>query len=365
MPYNPDELAVYIHWPFCKSKCPYCDFYKEVRRNVNQDEIIDRYIADLSKYHEITSERTVKSIFFGGGTPSLIEPRNIEKVINHIGKLWHVKSNAEISLEANPNTHASSIFKEFKLSGINRLSLGVQALDENDLRFLGRTHNLETARLCLKEITEIFDNHSADLIYARPKQNLQNWQKELQEITSYGLRHISLYQLTIEPNTVFARKNIQPLNDESAAEMYNFTRDFLTSFGYEHYEVSNFAQTGYQSTHNLTYWQGGDYIGIGTSAHGRLKLGNQHIATVYPFEHENLSAEQRAEELIIMGLRLTQGINLQDFKQICGLDFHSFVNSRKLQDLKDMELLAQSDTHVYPTYQGMLVLNEIISELCA
>ncbi|MBR1840814.1 MAG: radical SAM family heme chaperone HemW [Alphaproteobacteria bacterium] len=364
MPYNPDELAIYIHWPFCKSKCPYCDFYKEVRRDVNQDEIIARYIADLSKYHKITNNRIVKSIFFGGGTPSLIEPRNIEKIINHIYKLWHVKDKAEISLEANPNTRAKTLFKDIKLSGVNRLSLGVQALNAEDLRFLGRTHNLETARTCLKEITSVFNNHSADLIYARPNQTPSQWQQELQEITSYGLRHISLYQLTIEPNTVFARKKIQPLNDDAAAEMYNFTRDFLTSSGYQHYEVSNFAQKGYQSTHNLTYWQGGDYIGIGASAHGRLKIGNRRIATVYPFKHENLSSEERAEELIIMGLRLTEGINLQDFEQICGLNFHRFVNIQKLQDLKDMELLAESATHIYPTYKGMLVLNEIISELC-
>lgn len=365
MPHNPNELAIYIHWPFCKSKCPYCDFYKEVRRNVNQDEIIEQYLADLSKYHEITSNRTIKSVFFGGGTPSLLAPRNIEKIINKIYKLWQIKETVEISLEANPNTHARSLFNDIKSSGINRLSLGVQALNETDLRFLGRTHNLETARACLKEIVAIFNNHSADLIYARPNQNLSQWQEELQEITSYGLRHISLYQLTVEPDTVFARKKIQPLNDEAAAEMYNFTRDFLTSSGYEHYEVSNFAQEGYQSTHNLTYWQGGDYIGIGVSAHGRLKINNQSIATVYPFKHENLSSAERAEELIIMGLRLTKGINLQDFHQICGLEFHSFVNAQKLQDLKDMGLLAESATHIYPTYNGMLVLNEIISELCS
>jgi len=360
-----NELAVYIHWPFCKSKCPYCDFYKEVRKDIPQDDIIAQYLTDLQKYHDLTADRTVKSVFFGGGTPSLIEPRNIEKILNKIATLWPLKDNAEISLEANPNTHYKSLFTDFKIAGINRLSLGVQALNDNDLRFLGRTHDLAAARNCLSEITKVFDNHSADLIYARPAQDIKQWQKELNEIVSYGLKHISLYQLTIEPNTVFARKNIEPLNDEDAVKMYNLTRDFLTANGYEHYEVSNFARSSFQSVHNLTYWQGGDYIGIGKSAHGRLKLNNKFITTVYPFIHEEISPQERAEELLIMGLRLTKGINLHEFENICGLPFHQCINKQKLQQLKELGLLHETDSHVYPTYDGMLLLNQIIAELCA
>lgn len=362
---NSEELAIYIHWPFCRSKCPYCDFYKEVRKDVDQDEIVSGYLNDLQKYREIVPNRTIKSVFFGGGTPSLIKPQNIEKILNRIRQLWAVKENMEISLEANPNTHYKTLFADLKSAGINRLSLGIQALNNDDLHFLGRTHDLATARHCLEEIVKIFDNHSADLIYARPQQDLAQWQAELNEIISYGLRHISLYQLTIEPGTVFALRNIQPLNDDDAVKMYNHTRDFLARNGYKHYEVSNFACNGYQSVHNLTYWQGGDYIGIGQSAHGRLKTGNKFITTVYPFIHEEITPQERAEELIIMGLRLTKGINLQRFNHICGLDFHQFINSDKLNELKKLDLLTETPTHIAPTYNGMLLINQIVAELCS
>ena len=358
------ELAVYIHWPYCKSKCPYCDFYKELARNINQDEIIAEYISALRKYHEILPERTVKSVFFGGGTPSLIEPQNIAKLLEEIDKLWQLQTNAEISLEANPNTHAETLFRDFKNAGINRLSLGVQALNDADLRFLGRTHDLAAARQCLEEIVKVFDNHSADLIYARPQQSLFAWQKELEEIASYGLKHLSLYQLTIEENTVFARKNIKPLGEEAAVEMYDFTRDFLAENGYPQYEVSNFAVGVYESKHNLTYWQGGDYIGIGKSAHGRFKISGRHYAAEYPFVHEELTAEQRAEELILMGLRLVKGIDKTLFKQICGLDINECINRNKAEMLKELGLLKESATRLFATKQGFHVLNQIIAELC-
>jgi oxygen-independent coproporphyrinogen-3 oxidase len=244
------------------------------------------------------------------------------------------------------------------------LSLGVQALNEADLRFLGRTHNLTMARACLAEIVRIFDNHSADLIYARPQQNIASWQKELNEICSYDLRHISLYQLTIEEGTVFARKNIQALDEDEAAEMYDFTRDFLRDAGYLHYEVSNFARLGYESRHNLTYWQGGDYLGIGASAHGRIYLNGQHLATVYPFEHTALTAQERARELILMGLRLTEGLNKQRFKQICGRDFSECINLKHKQNLLELGLLEENHHFIRATYSGMLVLNAIISQLC-
>ncbi len=359
-----EELAIYIHWPFCKSKCPYCDFYKELARNVNQDEIVNEYISALRKYREILPKRIVKSVFFGGGTPSLIAPQNIAKIIEEISKLWPLQSNAEISLEANPNTRSETLFGDFKNAGINRLSLGVQALNDVDLRFLGRTHDLAAARKCLEEVVGIFDNHSADLIYARPQQSRTAWQKELEEITSYGLKHLSLYQLTIEENTIFARKNIKPLEDEKAVEMYDFTRDFLAEQGYPQYEVSNFAANSCESVHNLTYWQGGDYIGIGKSAHGRFKNDGKHIAAEYPFIHEEITAEERAEELILMGLRLVKGIDKTIFKQICGLDINECINPDKATMLKELDLLQETPTHLFTTKRGFLVLNQIIAELC-
>lgn len=362
---RPQEIAVYIHWPFCKSKCPYCDFYKELARNTDQDAVIAEYINALQRYRQILPERTVKSIFFGGGTPSLITPQNVAKIIDEIARLWTLKTNAEISLEANPNTHYQTMFTDLKNAGINRLSLGVQALNDADLRFLGRTHTLETARHCLAEIVQIFDNHSADLIYARPHQQFANWEKELTEICSYGLKHLSLYQLTIEENTVFARKNIQPLEEDAAAEMYDLTRDFLAARNYGLYEVSNFAQSGFESVHNLTYWQGGDYIGIGKSAHGRFCVDGTHFAAEYPFVHTALTPQERAEELVLMGLRLTSGIDKAQFKQICGLDLMRFINVEKLQKLKEIGLLEETRERLSATRSGFLLLNQIVLELCS
>ena len=362
--YQPQDLAVYIHWPFCKSKCPYCDFYKQVNPHVNQTLLVDEYLQALQKYHELLPDRQIKSIFFGGGTPSLMEPQQIARILDFIAGKWSLSPQIEISLEANPNSHYQNMFSDFRNAGINRLSLGVQALNEADLRFLGRSHNVTMARSCLAEIVRVFDNHSADLIYARPQQNIAAWQQELSEICSYGLRHISLYQLTIEEGTIFARKNIQALDEDKAAEMYDFTRDFLHDAGYLHYEVSNFARAGYESRHNLTYWQGGDYLGIGASAHGRICLNGQHFATVYPFEHTMLTAHERARELILMGLRLTAGLNKLRFKQICGLDLTEAVNQEHKQNLLELGLLEEDRYFLRVTYRGMLVLNTIIFQLC-
>ena len=362
--YNPEELAVYIHWPYCKSKCPYCDFYKQLAHNVEQDKIVAEYIEALRKYHELMPNRKIKSVFFGGGTPSLLEPRYVAQIIDKIAGLWQMKEKVEISLEANPNSRYQTMFSDLKNAGVNRLSLGIQALNDDNLRFLGRTHDLKTARLCLEEVGQIFDNHSADLIYALPQQNIAEWKTELAEITAYGLRHLSLYQLTIEENTVFARKGVQTLDDDKTLEMYDFTRDFLASCGYPQYEVSNFASEGFASAHNLTYWQGGDYIGIGKSAHGRLHLGAKMLAAVYPFVDEELTPHERAEELLLMGLRLTQGINKSDFKQICGLNLSDIINKGKLQQLKELHLLEETAAVLRITYKGFPILNKIIEELC-
>ena len=362
--YTPQELAVYIHWPFCKSKCPYCDFYKELYRNINQDEIISEYLRALQKYHDLTSERQIKSVFFGGGTPSLIEPRNVAKILDSIASLWSVSEQAEISLEANPGSSSKTLFSDLKNAGINRLSLGVQSLNDSDLRFLGRTHSSNDARQCLQEIVEIFPNHSADLIYALPHQTIDDWQKQLLRICSFGLKHISAYELTIEEGTVFARKNICTADTETTLQMAQLTAEILASHNYEHYEISNYAAKSFQSIHNLTYWQGGDYIGIGKSAHGRLSLSNKFFATVYPFEHHELSVVQRAEELILTGLRLTTGINKHTFQQICGFDLSEFVNRQNLSSLKELKLLEEDDNFLRATPQGLSVINEIIRQLC-
>lgn len=357
-------LSVYIHWPYCLSKCPYCDFFSKVDKHVDQDKQIDSYLEDLSWYHNLSADQTVQSIFFGGGTPSLLKPQNIEKVINHIDKLWPTTKQLEISLEANPNTNHPNLFPDLKSAGINRLSLGVQALNDKDLKFLGRTHNTAQALQAIEEVIKNFDNHSVDLIYARPNQKRQDWQKELAQAVNFGLKHISLYQLTIEEGTFFARKGIKPLEDEQASELYVFTQEYLAENGYPQYEISNFANPGFESVHNLAYWRGENYLGIGPAAHGRLKTATKIYATTHQCELEELTPQERAEELILMGLRIKEGINKAHFKTQCGLNLDQFINRRALQDLIAGGFLIEDIKSIRATPQGFLVLNKLIEELC-
>lgn len=359
-----NKLGIYIHWPYCLSKCPYCDFYKELCNDVPQEQIIAQYLEDLDFYLSMTSGKEVVSIFFGGGTPSLIEPKLIEKIINVIQKKYTCATNLEISLEANPNTHRPNLFSDLRQAGINRLSLGVQALNDKDLKFLGRSHNLNEALTAIDSVLENFDNHSIDLIYARPNQDLISWSQELQQVISLGLKHISLYQLTIEEGTHFFKKGIEPLEEEAATNMYLLTQDYLNKNTYPQYEVSNFAQDGYSSRHNLLYWQGDDYLGIGKSAHGRIKNQGKFYATTHHRLIEELTAEERAQELIIMGLRLVEGINKKHFFEICGIDFDKFVNQENLNYLKKESFITETSDYITATPKGFLVLNKLIEDLC-
>ena len=327
--------------------------------------MIESYIKELDYYHELLPKKTIRSIFFGGGTPSLIEPQYIEKLIVHASKLWRFEDWVEISLEANPNSNHENMFKDLKNAGINRLSLGVQALNRDDLKLLGRTHNLNDALACIEDIVQTFDNHSIDLIYARPNQNMDQWLKELEQAVSFGLKHLSLYQLTIEEGTLFEKRGVKAMAEDKAAEMYLQTVYFLATHGYPRYEVSNFAPAQYESKHNKCYWQGDDYIGIGESAHGRLKLKNKHYALVYPHIKEELTPNERAEELIIMGLRLQKGIDKTHFKDITGLDFNEFINRPKLEQMVAGNLLQESNETLCATNQGFLLLDKIILELCS
>lgn len=357
------EFGIYIHWPFCKSKCPYCDFFSRVRKDVNQDAIVDSYMEDIAFYAEKTGLRRVSSIFFGGGTPSLLSPQNIERIIDAISRNWSLAEDAEISLEANPNTQKPSLFADLRQAGINRLSLGVQSLNDAELKFLGRTHNAEQALRALEEVVKNFDNHSADLIYALPGQSEIIWQQTLRQILNFGLKHLSLYQLTIEDGTFFAQKGIQPLEDDAAAEMYLSTTALLEKNGYSRYEVSNYAQPGFECRHNKLYWQGGDYAGIGEGAHGRLHTGSHFWATTHPRQMEEISAAERAEELLLMGLRLRNGINKKTFEQICGLRFDDFINGKNTIELEKAGLIINTPENLRITPAGFLVMNKIIEEL--
>lgn len=393
-----------------------------------QEEIVDGYLEDLEFYRQYTGGRQVSSIFFGGGTPSLMEPRQVGRLIDYINSVWGLTPEAEISLEANPNSHYPQMFADLHRAGINRLSLGVQALNDDDLRFLGRTHNLKQAYAAVDEVLKNFDNHSIDLIYARPNQSLSSWEKELKQAAAMGLKHISLYQLTIEDGTVFSRKGIKPLDDEAAAEMYLATENLLQSFNYQKYEVSNYALPGFESRHNLLYWTGQDYIGVGPSAHGRLTVFNGDLkqnsgarnsrtamyaqvsalrdstlspslkavkscsdddleqnsgarnsrahdklkqnlpapvfyATTHRCRLEKISAEERAEELLLMGLRLVFGIDKAAFEKNCGIRLDDFVNRRHLTDLAAGGWLEDSSLFLRATAKGFPVLNFLIEQL--
>lgn len=362
---NSVKFGIYIHWPFCLSKCPYCDFFSQIKKDVEQETIITQYIEDLDFYAEKTADRTVESIFFGGGTPSLIKPNLIEKLINHIHQKWKCKKDIEISLEANPNSDRKNLFKDLRQAGINRLSLGVQALNDKDLKFLGRTHNLEQAYTAIDEVLQNFDNHSFDLIYARPEQTLSAWQNEIKQAIQFGFKHLSMYQLIIEEGTVFYKKQVEAAEEDIAREMYLFTNQYLQENGYLQYEVSNYAQSGFPSRHNLLYWQGDDYLGIGKSAHGRLKIGNKFYALTHRRQEEEISAHERAEELIIMGLRLNEGISKEKFYNVCGIKLADFINQKNLSELKAEKLIEETKTHLFATNEGRLVLNKLIEDLCS
>ncbi|MDD4555977.1 MAG: radical SAM family heme chaperone HemW [Alphaproteobacteria bacterium] len=353
------NFGIYIHWPFCLSKCPYCDFFSQISKNTSQAEIIEAYIKDLNFYHQMTKEKTVTSIFFGGGTPSLIEPQNIERLINHIKKKWHTADNVEISLEANPNTNHPNMFQDLKSAGINRLSLGIQSLREEDLKFLGRTHNAKEAFQAIDEVLNTFNNHSMDMIYALPHQQLNNWEHDLEKVTNFGFKHISLYQLTIEDGTVFAKQKMKLMDDEQAIEMYNLTTDILADNDYNRYEISNFSKPKFECRHNLLYWQGDDYVGVGKTAHGRIGLK----ATTHRRKIESLTTIERAEELIMMGLRLQRGINKQKFEKICGLNFDKFIATKSIPTLLQEGLIENTKESFKTTKTGFLLLNYIIENI--
>ena len=359
------DLSIYIHWPYCKSKCPYCDFYSQVSPHINQDDIISGYLQQMDKYAEIVGDRHIKSIFFGGGTPSLIHPQNIEQMINKIDNLWGISSDVEISLEANPNTHKSNLFADLKNAGINRLSLGIQALDDNRLRFLGRSHNLSQAYTSIEDMQYHFDNNSIDIMYALPQDTLSYWQETLQKIISFDLKHISLYQLTIEEGTKFYQQGIKPVSQDLAAELYSLSETYLADCGYYKYEVSNYAKQGYASVHNQVYWQGGDYIGIGKSAHGRLQIDGNIFAQTDNINLEKLTPTERAEELILMGLRLTAGINKHQFYQNCGLELPNCINQTFKQQAINEGLLSETKDIIQATPSGFLLLDWLINGLCS
>ncbi len=362
---NQSPIAVYIHFPYCKSRCPYCDFFRSILpKTFNEKEIIERYRQDIAYFADLMGDRIVKSVFFGGGTPSLLSPNGVQIILDELSRKFCIKEDAEISLEANPNTFERDKFIDFSKTGVNRLSLGVQALNEKDLKVLGRTHSLDDAIRAIDLATETFDKTSIDLIYSRPNQQWDEWQQEIDLALKYGLKHISLYQLTIEEGTIFYKKNIKVMDEETSATFYNNTVSYLREKGFDRYEVSNFAQSKQEeSIHNLVYWQGGEYIGIGEGAHGRIIHNGSIKATVDGKITETLTPQERAEELIIMGLRIRDGINAKAFYDACGIKLFDFLSENVTKKLAQLNLLCYDADNIKLTDKGFLVLDKIILEL--
>lgn len=377
-------LAVYIHWPFCKSKCPYCDFNSHVRDGVDQDRWKKALLIELEHMAKETQAHEVKSIFFGGGTPSLMPAQTAAAVIERVRALWPVSGGMEITLEANPTSVEANTFSDFKSAGVNRVSLGVQSLDDKELKFLGRGHSAKEAVAAVEKAAKVFDRYSFDLIYARPGQTLENWEKELHAALKYIGGHMSLYQLTIEENTAFHhayKKGEFALPDEELSEqLYRQTENIMREHGLIAYEVSNYAKPGQESRHNMAYWLGEDYIGVGPGAHGRLTQRGNRLATqtlksperwlenVEKNGHalevwQEIDKRDELDERVMMGLRLADGINFADFKEKTGVAFTDAIDARKYALYAQKNYLKVTENGVSATLSGRLVLNRLTAEL--
>ena len=371
-------LAVYIHWPFCRSKCPYCDFNSHVRERIDVGAWTRTLIADLDRQAELTPEHEVVSIFFGGGTPSLMPPDTAAALIERVKRHWRTASNLEITLEANPNSAEAERFAGFAAAGINRLSLGVQALDPEALKFLGRGHDSDEALAAIKLSRKLFARTSFDLIYARPGQSVTAWRDELDEALALTGEHLSLYQLTIEPGTAFhtraAKGELAVPDEETAAALFELTQERLAAAGLPAYEISNHALPGGECRHNLAYWRYEDYLGVGPGAHGRITRAGVKYATrqrrlpeawlARPgFEEITpIVRESAVEEMVIMGLRLVEGIPRVRLEALaeCGVEALFGIG---LARLIDGGFVALDKRRLRATPAGRQRLNAVLATL--
>lgn len=373
-------FGLYIHWPFCGAKCPYCDFNSHVSRSIDQSAWRDGYLAELKRGASETQGRVLRSVFFGGGTPSLMDPATVADVISAIRTHWPTANDLEITLEANPGSVEAGRFAAYRQAGVNRISMGIQALNDTDLRRLGRIHTAAEALTAFDIARREFDRVSFDLIYARQGQSLADWEAELKQALSLAIDHLSLYQLTIEQGTAFGDRytagKLRGLPDEDlGADLYALTQDLCGAHGMPAYEVSNHARDGAQSRHNLIYWRYGDYLGVGPGAHGRLTLGGQKFATEC---HSNparwlgsapegqtekpralLSREDQASEFLLMGLRLKEGISLRRYNELSPAP----ISDQVLAELTDLGMIHQSKGQLVVSDQGFMVLNAVIAKL--
>ncbi|MBM6594998.1 radical SAM family heme chaperone HemW [Microvirga pudoricolor] len=377
-------FGVYLHWPFCASKCPYCDFNSHVRHQpVDQERYLAAFRREIAHVAARVPGRTVTSIFFGGGTPSLMKPQTVGAILDAVGGTWAVDPKAEVTLEANPTSVEAERFRGYRAAGVNRVSLGVQALNDTDLRRLGRMHSVDEALAAVDVAASIFERYSFDLIYARPDQTPEAWKAELERAIARAVEHLSLYQLTIEPGTWFERlynagKLTMP-DEETGRALYDITQETCDRLGLPSYEISNHARPGAESRHNLVYWRYGEYAGIGPGAHGRLVTGNARLATsteLHPetwlerverdghgiVDEEILSSTAEGDEFLLMGLRLKEGIDPRRFEAFTG----RAINERRARILEEEGLIARhANTRLAVTKKGFPVLNSVIAELAA
>lgn len=380
-------LGVYVHWPFCVSKCPYCDFNSHVRESIDQERWRHALIAELEgALSDLPDgvERPLTSVFFGGGTPSLMDPGIVEEVLTVLANRGLMSAATEVTLEANPSSADAERFAAYRAAGANRLSVGVQALDDRALEFLGRAHGVTEAMAAVSDARAAFDRVSFDLIYARPGQSAGTWRSELEQALDMAPSHVSLYQLTIERGTRFfeahRRGELTLPDDDDAAQMYEDTIARCAEAGLAAYEVSNLARPGQECRHNLVYWRSGDWLGIGPGAHGRIGQGDGRVATqrwrspekwLDAVERsgtgmecvEPLDAPVRASEMLMMGLRLSEGVTAERFKRMVGRGLEDVLCPERTAALVDGGFLIRSDSGIRATPQGRNVLNTLIAEL--
>ena len=364
---DPQPLALYVHWPFCVLKCPYCDFNSHVRAGVDQARWRSALLADLAHEAAALPGRRLASVFFGGGTPSLMPPETVSAILSAAEAAWGFTPDAEITLEANPSSVEAARFADLAAAGVNRVSLGLQALDDASLRFFGRAHDVNEGLAALDVAQGVFARVSFDLIYARPDQSLEAWQAELARALAFGTEHLSLYQLTIEPGTRFAtlaaRGELTIPDADMAAELFETTQAMTAAAGLLRYEVSNHARPGAESRHNLTYWRYGDYAGIGPGAHGRRgglattrhRKPENWLAAVDRNRHgiqseDPLDPAERAAEALVMGLRMREGITIDP----------AHVDLDAVDRLVGHGLLTREGLHIATTEAGILLLDSIL-----
>ena len=375
-------IGIYVHWPFCTAKCPYCDFNSHVRTRIDETGWLDAIVRELewTAAQQGTERPIVETIFFGGGTPSLLQGASVGRVLDTIARLWRTANDVEVTLEANPASADAARFRDYRAAGVNRLSLGMQALNDRDLKMLGRLHDVAEARAALKLATANFDRVSLDLIYARPDQTLDAWRKELEEALAFGTEHLSLYQLTIEPATPFYqlhRSGTLKVPDEGlAADLFELTQEVTAAAGRPAYEISNHARPGAEARHNLLYWRYGTYAGVGPGAHGRLELDGRRVATETEKlperwrelvarhghglrEQMPIASEDAAREQLLMNLRLREGIDLGAYRERWG----RCVDSKRMAALVEQGLLRLEGERLRATPRGRLLLNSVIAAL--